>query len=43
MKAHILVSLCKTAALSTTAIAETKRKQGDLAELTKAVEGSVSV
>lgn len=38
MKAHILVSLCMTAALSTAAIAETKRKQGDLADLVKSVE-----
>jgi uncharacterized protein YlxW (UPF0749 family) len=38
MKAHILVSLCMTAALSTAAIAATKPKQGDLADLTKAIE-----
>ena len=38
MKAHILVSLCLTAALSTAALAAAKPKQGDLADLTKAIE-----
>ncbi len=37
MKAHILISLCLSAALSTTAMAASRPKQGDLADLVKSV------